>query len=152
MMKDTQNNCECEEMSCKKGCTKNHTHKGFWCEKCHPERYTQNNNVETRCKVCRNINTGKRCCGTVPDNNVEGWEKNFDENYAPIDGTGWKYGAPSPQSLKAFIRNLLASQTADIVGRIEKEWKLALKKRDGTTQGLINTIEKFDTAINLIKQ
>ena len=26
-------------MSCLEGCTKPHTHKGFWCEKCHPERY-----------------------------------------------------------------------------------------------------------------
>lgn len=32
--------CDCEEMSCKENCGRNHTHKGFWCEKCHPERYT----------------------------------------------------------------------------------------------------------------
>ena len=34
-----QEKCKCEEMSCKEGCKINHTHKGFWCEKCHPERY-----------------------------------------------------------------------------------------------------------------
>ena len=31
--------CDCEEMSCKEDCSRNHTHKGFWCERCHPERY-----------------------------------------------------------------------------------------------------------------
>jgi hypothetical protein len=33
------NKCNCEDISCLEGCTKPHTHKGFWCEKCHPERY-----------------------------------------------------------------------------------------------------------------
>lgn len=28
--------CNCKEMSCPKDCTKNHTHKGFFCEVCNP--------------------------------------------------------------------------------------------------------------------
>lgn len=31
--------CDCEEISCKEGCLSGHTHKTFWCEKCHPERH-----------------------------------------------------------------------------------------------------------------
>lgn len=31
--------CECEEMTCKVGCTKKHTCHSYWCEKCQPERY-----------------------------------------------------------------------------------------------------------------
>src|SRR3990167_8386165 len=33
--------CKCEEMSCKTNCDRNHTHKGFYCEKCNPEMYQQ---------------------------------------------------------------------------------------------------------------
>lgn len=29
--------CNCEEMTCKKGCTRNHTHKGFSCDICKPK-------------------------------------------------------------------------------------------------------------------
>lgn len=29
--------CQCKEMTCKKGCDRNHTHKTFFCEKCEPE-------------------------------------------------------------------------------------------------------------------
>jgi hypothetical protein len=29
--------CNCAEKTCKKGCTRNHTHKGFSCEKCEPK-------------------------------------------------------------------------------------------------------------------
>lgn len=29
--------CNCKEMSCQKGCARNHTHKGFFCEICEPE-------------------------------------------------------------------------------------------------------------------
>ena len=29
--------CNCKETSCIKDCTKNHTHKGFFCNKCEPE-------------------------------------------------------------------------------------------------------------------
>lgn len=31
------NKCDCEKKSCPKGCDKNHTHKGFFCEVCEPE-------------------------------------------------------------------------------------------------------------------
>lgn len=33
--------CNCEEMSCSdsEDCERNHTHKTFWCKKCHPEAY-----------------------------------------------------------------------------------------------------------------
>ena len=33
--------CNCLEISCLKNCEDNHTHKEFWCEKCHPERYVK---------------------------------------------------------------------------------------------------------------
>jgi hypothetical protein len=36
-MTNPANECDCKEMSCKEGCTRNHTHKGFFCEKCEPE-------------------------------------------------------------------------------------------------------------------
>lgn len=52
------------------------------------------------------------------------WRKNFDENYAPYgeeNETGWKYGAPSPQSVKAFISNLLSSYTKDLLQSVESE-------------------------------
>jgi hypothetical protein len=38
---DLKKECDCEETSCQNGCTKPHTHKTFWCEKCHPERYSE---------------------------------------------------------------------------------------------------------------
>lgn len=28
--------CDCKAMSCKEGCIRNHTHKGFFCEQCEP--------------------------------------------------------------------------------------------------------------------
>jgi len=31
--------CSCAEMTCTKGCNRNHTHKGFSCEKCKPEEW-----------------------------------------------------------------------------------------------------------------
>lgn len=31
--------CNCKEISCQKDCTRNHTHKGFFCEICEPETY-----------------------------------------------------------------------------------------------------------------
>jgi hypothetical protein len=39
MSEELKKECNCAEMSCKEDCVKTHTHKGFWCEKCHPERY-----------------------------------------------------------------------------------------------------------------
>lgn len=30
--------CECKEMSCEADCSRNHTHKEFWCETCQPGR------------------------------------------------------------------------------------------------------------------
>lgn len=33
-MTNTQEKCDCEEMSCKEGCTRNHTCKKISCEKC----------------------------------------------------------------------------------------------------------------------
>ncbi len=36
---DTTEKCNCEETSCKDDCNRNHTHKGFSCARCHPERY-----------------------------------------------------------------------------------------------------------------
>lgn len=54
--------CNCEEMTCKDGCTKNHTHKQFWCEKCQPqdESACPHNNIEsnmcpTHCKDCGKV-------------------------------------------------------------------------------------------------
>ena len=38
--------CNCEEMTCKIPCDRNHTHKEFWCEKCHPERYVVEEKVD----------------------------------------------------------------------------------------------------------
>ncbi len=35
-MNKEQEKCNCAEMSCKKDCVQNHTHKGFFCEKCEP--------------------------------------------------------------------------------------------------------------------
>ena len=35
--------CECKEDSCKKGCSKPHTHKGFFCEVCEPEATSKMN-------------------------------------------------------------------------------------------------------------
>ena len=43
-MTEGTSKCNCELASCKYGCSYNHTHKEFWCEKCHPERY--------KCSVC----------------------------------------------------------------------------------------------------
>lgn len=43
MKEEQTEKCDCEEKSCKEGCLKNHTHKGFFCEKCHkpqPEKIT----------------------------------------------------------------------------------------------------------------
>lgn len=42
-----QEECNCEEMSCQEGCVNKHTHKGFWCHICHPERYTSSPTQET---------------------------------------------------------------------------------------------------------
>ncbi len=41
--------CNCKEMSCQKDCNSRHTHKGFFCEKCHPERYEIK---EDKCGFC----------------------------------------------------------------------------------------------------
>ena len=37
----TQETCQCEEMTCKENCSRNHTHKTIWCEKCRPPEPTQ---------------------------------------------------------------------------------------------------------------
>ena|SRR3990167_1015304 len=42
-MPNTQNNCDCKKMTCSENCTRTHTHKGFFCEKCEPERYKELN-------------------------------------------------------------------------------------------------------------
>lgn len=35
-----QNQCNCEKMTCKSDCARNHTHKSFWCHTCQPDRST----------------------------------------------------------------------------------------------------------------
>ena len=35
-IKPLADKCECKKISCKKECKQNHTHKGFFCEKCEP--------------------------------------------------------------------------------------------------------------------
>lgn len=40
-IQENKEECKCEEMSCKAGCTERHTCHVFWCEKCHPERYQE---------------------------------------------------------------------------------------------------------------
>jgi len=37
--KSLQVDCDCKEISCAENCTRNHTHKEFFCEKCYPEIY-----------------------------------------------------------------------------------------------------------------
>lgn len=50
-----QDKCNCEEMSCTKDCGKSHTHKVFWCEKCHPERYDNQDKLREKEKFISKI-------------------------------------------------------------------------------------------------
>ena len=43
--------CNCKEMSCTEGCTNNHTHKHFFCEKCEPVVLASK---EESCEICGN--------------------------------------------------------------------------------------------------
>lgn len=40
--------CECEEMTCQEDCTKKHTHKTFYCDKCCLKPITGNNTWEDK--------------------------------------------------------------------------------------------------------
>ncbi len=68
--------CNCEEMTCQKDCDKKHTHKGFWCPKCHPERYSEceHKNIESNMipDTCRD-------CGKVID---------YEEDLNPVGRNG----------------------------------------------------------------
>lgn len=44
----TTEKCDCRKSTCKSECNRNHTHKQFWCEKCHPERYEVTTEKEER--------------------------------------------------------------------------------------------------------
>lgn len=37
----SKSECDCAELSCKKNCQLNHTHKGFFCEVCQPGKYEE---------------------------------------------------------------------------------------------------------------
>ena len=62
------------------------------------------------------------------------WEKDFEENYSPVGSGGhnsqWKYGAPSPESVRRFIsmvesetRSRTLQEAEEVVGRYALEHK-----------------------------
>lgn len=67
-MTDKEKKCNCEEMTCPKGCSSKHTHKGFSCEKCQPKRYQetypdkQKTDKEWYCECGEPANEGEHIC------------------------------------------------------------------------------------------
>jgi len=89
------NKCNCEDISCLEGCTKPHTHKGFWCEKCHPERYKDTT--------------------TQPEELKKEWEKSFDEMFGQFQYPGITSPSWNEIDMKRFISSLLAKQQEEFV-------------------------------------
>ena len=135
---DEATTCHCKEMSCKEGCTRNHTHKGFFCEKCEPgggnvppyqlppitQEIQNNSQANITPKLHRDegeVQTFKTAtpeyvsslCG---DEVQTGWEKKFIATWYCYNlKTGTPAGAE--KEAVAFIKSLLKEQ----VERIRKE-------------------------------
>ncbi len=80
-MSKLKKECECKKSSCPEGCSKNHTHKVFFCEKCEPETYKKVypfgedfeeeihmiNKPVIKCKFCNwNMEVKNPECGHIP--------------------------------------------------------------------------------------
>ena len=123
--------CGCEEMSCKEGCELRHTHKGFWCEKCHPERYEplEEKKCEPDC-----MHTGKGFCPychkVTPEYTLEPKPESwFGELHKIVEETGWLV---IEDKLKSFI-------------------KLQIEKAKGECKKEFDTSEYHNTIVKLAK-
>ena len=96
--------CDCEEISCKEGCLSGHTHKTFWCEKCHPERHEGQ---------------------VVEDAQERPWwrtkfEERFKDSFTYGAMTSWEDGL----AIASFIDDILAESNRRIAERIKSLRKI----------------------------
>lgn len=76
---------------------------------------------------------------------VDGWEERFDKEYPSQEGVsgGMYITMYSTEEMKDFIRSLLASERAELVGRVEEEftelvWQNAVKTKRGVIVNATN--------------
>jgi len=86
--------CNCKEMSCKVGCERKHTHKGFFCEKCNPPtKEITENNWEEHYPIPKSYN--KIISEYVEKNDIKGLAEYFrayieDEVLETKEPMGWE--------------------------------------------------------------
>ena len=122
--------CNCEEISCKNNCEKNHTHKTFWCEKCHPERY-------------------------VEEKSQSPIKQNWEEDYKKIIVTrGIEISAQGIFVIRDFIRSLLSAQSTSFEQKIKslivEEINIARSENEKTSclTSLYNKVSNLLTQSN----
>lgn len=119
-MSDTNNNqdkkkeCACKEMTCRTGCTRNHTHKTFFCDKCEPE-------------ACKHV-----YYKSIPTPPVSEWEK---KDYEKVGGKIHKI-------LNATMeRKLTFKEYEDVIKLIGSVFSISQATKQAYNQGKQEALE-----------
>lgn len=127
------NKCDCVEMSCKKDCTKSHTHKDFFCEKCHSTTPNQQK-IEAGAKdfAERFLPVMKEL---AEEETIPSWEEKYKKQFG---GQNWVYA--TEKTMWAFIHSLLSRQREEMVALGE-----GLKKEQTAHIGIDTITGAFDS-------
>jgi len=113
--------CDCKKMTCLEDCSKNHTHKTFWCEKCSPEKYESSQPKEVReekhdcaedpfgeCYTCGRFMVASPSTeeSTCTEGGETPWQVEFDEKFQD------RLGFHHPEEL-VEIKSFLSSRLAE---------------------------------------
>lgn len=121
--------CDCKEMSCTKNCSRNHTHKGFFCEICEPEA-TAKMRGEVQPKIEKN----------------EEWEGELKEKMREWGASG------IPSFLIPFIKSLIKKKEEGLREKIKRVQNYAEIRENEGAQYAQGHQKAIDDILFLLEQ
>lgn len=138
-----ENQCNCEQMTCKVDCQRKHTCHVYWCEKCRPEEYQEGTKEEKpKCPGCRTFNTvgvHSFSCSVRNEKVVvsvtpkEDWKEEFREYFD-------KTLKPKKPTMKNLDRELCINFIESLLSSYKQELAEKIKERDSKMYGYYKSV------------